>query len=145
MTDEIRDKIRGINKSWADQALRVLAAACRTYDAVPADTSAAALEQSLTLIGLYGMIDPCRPEAAEAIEKCKIAGIRPIMITGDHKDTAVAIGKQLGIPTRLSSAPSWTSIRMKSLWSLFPDTPSTRASSPSIRPASSTPGRPGTW
>ncbi len=104
MTDEIRDKIRGINKSWADQALRVLAAACRTYDAVPADTSAAALEQSLTLIGLYGMIDPCRPEAAEAIEKCKIAGIRPIMITGDHKDTAVAIGKQLGIISNADQA-----------------------------------------
>ena len=97
MTEEAREEIRRINKSWADQALRVLAAAYRTYDAVPEDTGADSLEQSLILIGLYGMIDPCRPEAKDAIEKCKIAGIRPIMITGDHIDTAVAIGKQLGI------------------------------------------------
>ena len=99
MTAELRSEIRRINKSYADQAMRVLAAAYRSYDAMPADTSPAALEQSLILIGLYGMIDPCRPEVYDAIEKCREAGIRPIMITGDHKDTAVAIGKELGIIT----------------------------------------------
>ena len=97
MTAELEEEIRGVNKSYADQALRVLAAAYRTYDAPPADAAPDALEQDLILIGLYGMIDPCRPEVYEAIEKCRMAGIRPIMITGDHKDTAVAIGKDLGI------------------------------------------------
>ncbi len=97
MTPEILDEVRRINKSYADQALRVLAAAYRTYDALPEDTRPESLEQSLILIGLYGMIDPCRPEVYEAIDKCRAAGIRPIMITGDHKDTAVAIGRDLGI------------------------------------------------
>ena len=97
MTDELLKEILTVNKSFADQALRVLAAAYRHYDTIPEDTSPGNLEQSLILIGLYGMIDPCRPEVYEAIEKCRMAGIRPIMITGDHKDTAVAIGKDLGI------------------------------------------------
>ena len=97
MTPEVLEEIARVNKSYADQAMRVLAAAYRTYDVLPGDTRPESLEQSLILIGLYGMIDPCRPEVYEAIEKCRIAGIRPIMITGDHKDTAVAIGKDLGI------------------------------------------------
>ncbi len=97
MTDDLLKEILTVNKSFADQALRVLAAAYRTYDAIPEDTGPDSLERSLVLIGLYGMIDPCRPEVYEAIEKCRMAGIRPIMITGDHKDTAVAIGKDLGI------------------------------------------------
>ncbi len=97
ITQEIMDGIAKTNRSYADQALRVLAAAYRTYDSMPEDTSPEKLEQSLTLICLYGMIDPCREEAYDAIRKCKAAGIRPIMITGDHKDTAVAIGKDLGI------------------------------------------------
>lgn len=97
MTEDVLKEIQDINKSYADQALRVLAAACRRYDVMPEDTGAGSLEQSLVLVGLYGMIDPCRKEAYDAIKKCKMAGIRPIMITGDHKDTAVAIGKDLGI------------------------------------------------
>lgn len=97
MTEEILAELGKTNKSYADQAMRVLAAAYRTYDTLPEDTRPESLEQSLILIGLYGMIDPCRPEAYEAIKKCRAAGIRPIMITGDHKDTAVAIGKDLGI------------------------------------------------
>ncbi len=100
MTDEIREEIRQVNKSYADQALRVLTAAYRRHETMPADASPENLEQSLVFIGLYGMIDPCRPEVYEAIEKCRMAGIRPIMITGDHKDTAVAIGKDLGIIQR---------------------------------------------
>ena len=96
-TETVAEEIRQVNKSFADKALRVLAAAYRTHETLPEDTGAENLEQSLILIGLYGMIDPCRPEVYEAIEKCRMAGIRPIMITGDHKDTAVAIGKDLGI------------------------------------------------
>ncbi len=97
MTPDILAELRRVNKSFADQAMRVLAAGYRTYDRLPEDTRPESLEQSLILIGLYGMIDPCRPEVYDAIEKCRAAGIRPIMITGDHKDTAVAIGKDLGI------------------------------------------------
>ncbi len=97
VTEAVRDEIRQVNKSYADQALRVLAGAYREYAAMPEDCSPNALEHDMILIGLHGMIDPCRPEVYEAIKKCRMAGIRPIMITGDHKDTAVAIGKDLGI------------------------------------------------
>ena len=78
-------------------ALRVLAAAMRTYDALPGDTSPAALEQHLCFLGLTGMIDPVRPEVVDAIRACRGAGIRPVMITGDHVDTAKAIARELGL------------------------------------------------
>ena len=97
LTDELRDEVLANNKAMADQALRVLAAAHRRWDAAPADYSPAMLENDLCFIGLVGMIDPIRPEVKVAIEKCKSAGIRAIMITGDHKDTATAIARQLGI------------------------------------------------
>lgn len=96
MTDEIRQAISASNKEMADKALRVLCAAMRTYSEQPSNEPDE-LEQDLCYIGLTGMIDPVRPEVVEAIKECKSAGIRPIMITGDHKDTAVAIAKQLGI------------------------------------------------
>ena len=96
MTDEIRQAIIESNKEMADKALRVLCAAMRTYKDQPSN-EAAELEQDLCYVGLVGMIDPVRPEVIDAIKECKSAGIRPIMITGDHKDTAVAIAKQLGI------------------------------------------------
>ena len=85
------------NRGMTSQALRVLGAALRKYDNKPESFEAADLEQKLTFIGLTGMIDPIRPEVLGAIEECKDAGIRAIMITGDHRDTAVAIAKQLGI------------------------------------------------
>ena len=93
------DEINKVNKSFADRALRVLCAAYREYDQMPDSCEAKDLEHDLIFIGLTGMIDPCRPEVYKAIEECRQAGIRPIMITGDHKDTAVAIGKDLGIIT----------------------------------------------
>ncbi len=99
MTDEIRQSILKENKEMADQALRVLCAAQRKWAAVPGDFSPEALEKELVYIGLTGMIDPVRPEVKPAIEECRRAGIRPIMITGDHRDTAVAIAMQLGIIT----------------------------------------------
>ncbi len=77
----------------------MLCAARRSYAALPADLTPATLEQELTFLGLAGMIDPIRPEVKAAIEECRTAGIRPVMITGDHRDTAVAIAKQLGILT----------------------------------------------
>lgn len=96
MTDEIRQAVIDSNKEMADKALRVLCAAMRTYKVQPSN-EAEELEQDLCYVGLVGMIDPVRPEVIDAIKECKNAGIRPIMITGDHKDTAVAIAKQLGI------------------------------------------------
>ena len=97
MTEADRAEILTENKTMADRALRVLAAAGRHYDALPADTDAAALEQNLTFYGLVGMIDPVRPEVKDAVAACHIAGVRVVMITGDHKDTAVAIARELGI------------------------------------------------
>ena len=104
ITDEIRSHILVSNKEMADKALRVLCAAKRTWQSLPENTDADFLEQDLIYIGLSGMIDPVRPEVKSAIVACREAGIRPIMITGDHKDTAVAIGKELGIITDASQA-----------------------------------------
>ncbi len=103
-TEEIKAAILVDNKRMADQALRVLAVSLRKYDSAPADFAPEALENDLVFIGLTGMIDPARPEVKAAIEECRSAGITPIMITGDHKDTAVAIAMQLGIIEDASSA-----------------------------------------
>ncbi len=103
MTDEIKSAIIGENKAMADNALRVLCCAMRTYQDKPSN-NAEELEQELCYIGLTGMIDPVRPEVVDAIKECKSAGVRPIMITGDHKDTAVAIAKELGIIEDASGA-----------------------------------------
>ena len=104
MTEEKRAEIMAANKAMADKALRVLAAAKRDWAEKPADNTPEFLEQELVFLGLTGMIDPVRPEVKAAIEECRAAGIRPVMITGDHKDTAVAIAKELGIITDASQA-----------------------------------------
>ena len=97
MSDEIKAKISEENKRMADKALRVLACAMKKYPEIPASTEPADLEKEMVFVGLTGMIDPVRPEVKDAIDECRSAGITPIMITGDHKDTAVAIAKELGI------------------------------------------------
>ena len=97
LTDEKRNEILAANKGMADKALRVLAVGFKKLDKVPEVYSSEALENELCFVGLVGMIDPVRPEVKPAIDECRMAGIRPIMITGDHKDTAVAIAMQLGI------------------------------------------------
>ena len=104
MTDEIRENILTANKAMADKALRVLCAAMRMYKTEPESYEPEALEEDLCYIGLTGMIDPVRPEVKAAIERCNEAGIRPVMITGDHIDTAVAIALELGIITDKSQA-----------------------------------------
>lgn len=104
MTDKIREEFLKANKSLADQALRVLAAGFRSWKQMPEEQTAEYLEKDLCLIGLTGMIDPIRREVKDAIVECKAAGVRTIMITGDHKDTAVAIAKQLGIIKDASEA-----------------------------------------
>ncbi|MEF9969462.1 MAG: cation-translocating P-type ATPase [Ruthenibacterium sp.] len=104
LTDAVRDAILAQNKQFADRALRVLGAAMRRYDAIPTDFAPEMLEHELTFIGLVGMIDPIRPEVLVAIQECRDAGIRPVMITGDHRDTAVAIALELGIIKESSEA-----------------------------------------
>ena len=104
MTAEVMEKIMANNKAMADRALRVLALSMKKLSAVPAEMTTEANETDLVFVGLSGMIDPVRPEVKDAIAECRSAGITPIMITGDHKDTAVAIAKELGILTDASAA-----------------------------------------
>ena len=103
-SNELKELTLKDNKRMADKALRVLAVAMRKYDSVPSDYSPEALESDLIFVGLTGMIDPVRPEVKDAIVECRKAGITPIMITGDHKDTAVAIAMELGIIDDASNA-----------------------------------------
>ena len=97
MTEEYREEILKSNKAMADRALRVLACAMRVWESEPESTEPEYLEHDLCFVGLTGMIDPVRPEVKAAIDECVGAGIRAIMITGDHVDTAVAIARELGI------------------------------------------------
>ncbi|MDR1669223.1 MAG: cation-translocating P-type ATPase [Oscillospiraceae bacterium] len=97
LTPEALKTVTDKNKEYADRALRVLACAFREWDGVPADCSPGAIENGLTLIGLEAMIDPIRPEVKAAADECRSAGIKVVMITGDHKETAAAIAKELGI------------------------------------------------
>ncbi|CAM4001389.1 calcium-translocating P-type ATPase, PMCA-type [Catellicoccus marimammalium] len=97
MTAEEEQFLLKTNKELATQALRVLAMAYKVVDEMPAVLTSEAVENGLTFAGLVGMIDPERKEAAEAVRTAKEAGIRPIMITGDHRDTAEAIAARLGI------------------------------------------------
>ncbi len=93
LTDSRRVEILSANTAFAQTALRVLAFAYKKHDATNTDEA----ETDMTFVGLMGMIDPARPEAKEAIALCTRAGIRAVMITGDHKDTAVAIARDLGL------------------------------------------------
>ena len=97
MTDADRENIKAANKSYADRALRVLAAAMRTGEDVRPTDDARAAERDMTFVGMECMMDPVRPEVKAAVAECRKAGIRPVMITGDHVDTAVAIALELGI------------------------------------------------
>lgn len=97
LTDGDRRRIAQVGGDLAGQALRVLAVAQRLQPALPKSMAAESLEAELTFVGLIGMMDPPRPEVRQAVDRCAGAGIRPVMITGDHKDTAVAIAKQLNI------------------------------------------------
>ncbi|HJB91299.1 MAG TPA: calcium-translocating P-type ATPase, PMCA-type [Candidatus Eisenbergiella merdigallinarum] len=97
LTEAYQKQILSWNQEMADRALRVLAAAFKVYGRMPESQEASDLENDLCLIGLTGMIDPVRPEVKDAIVECQEAGIRPVMITGDHRDTAAAIAMELGI------------------------------------------------
>ena len=97
ITDQDIATIVEQNNQMAQNAIRVLAVAQKEINDIPSDVNPQSIEFDLTFVGLLGMIDPARPEAIEAVAKCSTAGIRPVMITGDHKVTAVAIAKEIGI------------------------------------------------
>ncbi len=104
LTEGLKEEIRACHNKMTSKALRVLAASYRHYDQRPQSNEPQELEKDLIFLGLYGMIDPVRPEVKAAIEKCNDAGITAIMITGDHIDTAVAIAKDLGLINDASQA-----------------------------------------
>lgn len=104
MTEEVCEDILGAAKEFADRALRVLAVAYRPHNTIPEGYESDILEKELVFIGFMGMIDPCRPEVYDAIKECRMASIHPVMITGDHIDTAIAIAKDLDIITDVSQA-----------------------------------------
>ncbi len=104
MNDEYRAKIMEENTRMGNKALRVFAVAYKNYDNAPATFDSESLEYDMIFIGLTGMIDPVRPEVKDAIVECRTAGIKPIMITGDHINTAKAIARELGILTDDSQA-----------------------------------------
>lgn len=108
ITDEDREAIAAHAHGMSEKALRVLGAACREVPDrhIPVDE----MEQDLTFIGLFGMIDPPRPEVADSISTCKQAGIRTVMITGDHKDTAFAIAQELGIAASMEEVMPGTQL-----------------------------------
>lgn len=97
ITEKDIDNIKEQNDRMAQNALRVLAIAKKEIDEIPTDVNQDSIEKDLTFVGLLGMIDPARPEVIEAVKKCKTAGIRAIMITGDHKITAIAIAQEIGL------------------------------------------------
>jgi len=97
LTPDVIKNITDENKNFADRALRVLACAYKDLQEIPANCKPEKIETGLTFIGMEAMIDPIRPEVKAAVEECKKSGIRAVMITGDHKDTAAAIAKELGI------------------------------------------------
>ena len=97
LTEEAKEEILNQNKLMADEALRVLGTACKNYKTKPKFHEPEEIENEMVFLGLAGMIDPVRDEALMAVVECKSSGIRPIMITGDHRDTAIAIARELGI------------------------------------------------
>ncbi len=97
LSDHYREKIMSWNRDMARKALRVIGSAYKDYEKLPDDQTPEGMEKDMIFIGLSGMIDPVRPEAKAAIAACRDAKIKPVMITGDHKDTAYAIASELGI------------------------------------------------
>lgn len=110
LTERERKRILEENRKMGDRALRVFAAAYRTFEEEPEDYSSEKAEKDLVFVGLAGLKDPIRPEVKKAIEECREAGIIPVMITGDHINTATAIAKELGILGEGNLAMSGTEI-----------------------------------
>ena len=112
LTEEDKNDILKANFDMASKALRVLAICCKSLNEIPDTITSATLENELIFLGMVGMIDPPREEAEEAVRRCKEAGIKPVMITGDHKITATAIAKSLGIITTEDCVLTGTDVEM---------------------------------
>ena len=112
LTEEDKNDILKANFDMASKALRVLAICCKSLNEIPDTITSATLENELIFLGMVGMIDPPREEAKEAVRRCKEAGIKPVMITGDHKITATAIAKSLGIITTEDCVLTGTDVEM---------------------------------
>lgn len=110
LNEELREKISEVNQKFSKNALRVLALAYRSFEKMPEEITVDEIEKEMIFVGLVGMIDPARAEAKEAIKLCKHAGIIPVMITGDYKETAFAIGQQLGMVEDISQAMMGTEL-----------------------------------
>jgi Ca2+-transporting ATPase len=110
LTDDWKREITRANSQFACEALRVLAFTYREYDRLPDGINSDAIETGLIFIGLMGMIDPAREEAAAAIKECKEAGIKPMMITGDHRDTAVAVAHNLDLMSESAAVITGTDL-----------------------------------
>ena len=106
LTDATRRSILSVNQQFAQQALRVVALARRVLDPEPAAFESDGIERELVFLGLAAMKDPLRPEAKQAVERCRSAGIKTVMITGDHKETALAIGREAGFASDSTHALS---------------------------------------
>ena len=100
----MKERVSGVNSEFSQDALRVLAFAYKEYDSLPTDISSESNEVEMTFVGLVGMIDPAREEAKDAIAKCKQAGIKTVMITGDYKETAFAIASKLDMAESIDQA-----------------------------------------
>ena len=114
ITEKDIEDIHKANMEMASQALRVLAVGYKTISELPASFTPATVEKDFIFLGMVGMIDPPREEAKEAVRRCKEAGIRPVMITGDHKITATAIAKSLGIIATGDCVLTGTDVEMMS-------------------------------
>lgn len=121
ITEEDVQAIKEENHRMAQSALRVLAVAYRDIDSLPSEVNEQTVEKELVFVGLLGMIDPARPEALEAVDKCRTAGIRPVMITGDHKITAMAIAEEIGIYDDNDKAITGTDLEAMTDESLYRD------------------------
>lgn len=108
------DEIQKANVQMAEQALWVLAIGFRMMDEVPENIDSESIERNMVFLGMVGMIDPPRAEAREAVRQCREAGIRPVMITGDHKATATAIAKDLGILNNADGTLTGAEVEMMS-------------------------------
>ena len=114
ITEKDIEDIHKANMEMASQALRVLAVGYKTISELPVTFAPATIEKDFIFLGMVGMIDPPREEAKEAVRRCKEAGIKPVMITGDHKITATAIAKSLGIITTGDCVLTGTDVEMMS-------------------------------
>ena len=114
LEEQDKEKIQQANYQLSSQAYRVLGLAFKEIDAIPQEISSSTMENQLIFIGLMGMIDPPREEVKDSVALCRQAGIKPVMITGDHKDTAVAIAKELGIIQETSEAVSGSELEKMS-------------------------------